>query len=72
MACSWDHIRSQVRQFRTNLQSAYPFQVLAIAKDFVIHKNTLYFLSNNQHSTDWCPTRHVQLYQVQLEQCVNR
>jgi hypothetical protein len=72
MAYSWDHIRSQVRQFRTDLQNAYPVQVLTIIKDFTIHNNTLYFLSNNRHSADWSPTRHLQLYQIQLEQCTRR
>lgn len=71
MNYSWDHIRTQVRKFRTNLQSIYPVQVLAIAKDFVIHNNVLYFLSNNRNSSDWCPTRHMQIYQIDLDQCYN-
>lgn len=72
MSCSWDHIRSQVRQFRTNLQNAYPTQVLTILKDFTIHNKILYLLSNNQDPSEWSPTRHMQLYQVQLEQCTNK
>lgn len=71
MNYSWDHIRTQVRQFRTNLQLIYPVQVLAIAKDFVIHNNVLYFLSNNRNSSDWCPTKHMQIYQISLEQFYN-
>ncbi|KAI8637275.1 hypothetical protein BD408DRAFT_424779 [Parasitella parasitica] len=68
MNYSWEQTRSQVRHFRANLQSVYPVQVLAIAKDFVIHSNVLYFLSNNRNSSDWCPTRHMQIYQIDLHQ----
>lgn len=67
MSYSWDQIRSQIRQFRTNLQSVYPMQVLAIVKDFVIYKDSLFFLSNNSNSTDATPFRNLQLYQIKLD-----
>lgn len=69
---SWEHTRTQVRQFRANLQTIYPVQVLAITKDFAIHGNVLYFLSNNRDASDWCPTRHMQIYQSRLDQCDTR
>ncbi|KAK4514934.1 Myblike DNAbinding domain-containing protein [Mucor velutinosus] len=69
MNYSWEHIRTQVRQFRANLQAIYPVQVLAITKDFAIHDNVLYFLSNNRDASDWCPTRQMQIYQSRLDQC---
>lgn len=69
MNYSWEHTRTQVRQFRANLQTIYPVQVLAITKDFAIHGNVLYFLSNNRDASDWCPTRHMQIYQSRLDQC---
>lgn len=68
MNYSWEDTRAQVRQFRTTLQSIYPVQVLAVAKSFLIHNNVLYFLSNNKDSSDWCPTRYMQLYQISLDQ----
>ncbi|KAL9547276.1 hypothetical protein MBANPS3_006245 [Mucor bainieri] len=70
---SWEHTRTQVRQFRAHLQTIYPVQVLAITKDFAIHDNVLYFLSNNRDASDWCPTRHMQIYQSRLlDQCETR
>ncbi|KAI7899154.1 uncharacterized protein BX663DRAFT_222052 [Cokeromyces recurvatus] len=69
MKHSWEQIRNQVRQFRNNLQSLYPIQVLATVKDFVIHNNTLYFLSNTCYPTiDLCPTRNLFLYEINLDQ----
>lgn len=69
MNYSWEHIRTQVRQFRASMQTIYPVQVLATTKDFVIHNNVLYFLSNNRDASDWCPTRHMQIYKSTLDQC---
>jgi hypothetical protein len=68
MSQSWDAIRNQVRQFRNELTSIYPVQVLAITKDFYIYKDTLYFLSNNR-SSDLTPSRHLNIYKVDLTQC---
>lgn len=69
MSYSWDLVRSKVRQFRTNFQSIYPIQVLAIIKDFSVHSNILYFLSNNLTSADLTLSRKVLLYQVDLAHC---
>lgn len=69
MSCSWDFIRNQVRQFRTNIQSIYPIQVLSQIKDFTIHNNVLYFLSNNLAPTDVQSSRQMFIYQIELEQC---
>ena len=68
MSYTWDTIRNQVRQFRTDLTSIYPVQVLAVVKEFYIHKNTLYFLSNNRTSADLAPTRYFNIYKVDLNQ----
>ncbi|KAI9477965.1 MAG: hypothetical protein EXX96DRAFT_569098 [Benjaminiella poitrasii] len=69
MSYTWEQIRNQVRQFRSNLQTSYPIQVLAILKDFVVHNNVLYFLSNTCHpAIDACPSRNLLLYQIDLNQ----
>lgn len=69
---SWDLIRSQVRQFRTNLQTIYPIQVLSLLKDFYFDANNfnLYFLSNNHSSTNDLtpPTRHLNLYCIHINE----
>ncbi|GAA5798512.1 hypothetical protein HPULCUR_003916 [Helicostylum pulchrum] len=68
MSCSWDLVRNQVRQFRTNIQSIYPIQVLSLIKDFTIHNNVLYFLSNNLAPVDLPSCRRVFIYQIELKQ----
>lgn len=65
---SWDVIRNQVRQFRADLTSIYPVQVLAVVKDFCIHNNILYFLSNNRTPGDLTPSRYLNIYKVDLKQ----
>jgi hypothetical protein len=71
MSYRWDLIRSQVRQFRTNLQSIYPIQILTIIKDYYFDNknNILYFISNKSNSPELAPTRHLQLHQVNLNTC---
>jgi hypothetical protein len=69
MSYSWDVIRSQVRQFRTNLQSIYPIQMLSITKDFIFDDyNNLLFLSNNHYFINDTTqvSRHLLLYQINL------
>lgn len=66
---SWDVVRNQVRQFRADLTSIYPVQVLAVVKDFCIHNNILYFLSNNRTPGDLTPSRYLNIYKVDLKQC---
>ncbi|KAI7873076.1 Alpha/Beta hydrolase protein [Mucor mucedo] len=66
MSHSWDHVRNGVRQFRTNFQSMYPVQVLTVVKDFTVHCNNLYFLSNHVTSADTCPSRKISLHKVNL------
>ncbi|KAI8881153.1 alpha/beta-hydrolase [Backusella circina FSU 941] len=69
MTYSWDLVRNRVRDFRTALQMTYPIQVLATVKDFVIDGDSLYFLSNHRITPSICPSRHLRLYTVSLDQC---
>ncbi|KAI8332948.1 Alpha/Beta hydrolase protein [Choanephora cucurbitarum] len=68
MAYSWDSIRSQVRQFRSNLHSIYPIQVWTLTKDFRIHNKVLFYLSNNRDPNTITPTAQLQLYKIDLVQ----
>ena len=68
MAYSWDYIRSQVRQFRSNLHSIYPIQVWTMTKDFRIHNRVLFYLSNNRDPNTITPTAQLQLYKIDLMQ----
>lgn len=72
MTYSWDLVRNRVRDFRTALQMTYPIQVLATVKDFVIDGDALYFLSNHRITPNICPSRHLKLYTVRLEQCTGK
>ncbi|CEG69475.1 hypothetical protein RMATCC62417_05541 [Rhizopus microsporus] len=68
MNYSWDTIRDQVRDFRTNLQAIYPLQILSTVKEFTIDaSNQLYFLSDHLALTnEISPSRNLQLYHVDL------
>ena len=68
MNYSWDTIRDQVRDFRTNLQAIYPLQILSTVKEFTIDaSNQLYFLSDHLAlANEISPSRNLQLYHVDL------
>lgn len=69
MSHSWENIRNQVREFRSELTSIYPAQVLSTYRDFYIYNDTLYFLSNNQNNGELTPSRYLSMYKVDLTQC---